>query len=127
MWNLVTLDGFFEGPTSWDLAFHKHAWGDELEQHSIEQLRSSDTLLFGRVTYQGMAAYWTTHEGVVADFMNSMRKVVFSTTLDKAEWNDFSQAKRGRGSCETEAAARQGHLHLRQRVALFRTYAASFD
>jgi hypothetical protein len=55
MWNLLTLDGFFEGSKSWDLDFHLSVWGDELERLSIEQLGSAERLLFGRVTYEGMA------------------------------------------------------------------------
>lgn len=30
MWNLVTLDGFFEGPKSWDLDWHQDVWGPEI-------------------------------------------------------------------------------------------------
>ncbi len=86
MWNLITLDGFFEGAKSWDLDFHESVWGDELERISIEQLRSADRLLFGRVTYEGMAAYWQTARGEVADFMNRLPKVVFSRTLERVEW-----------------------------------------
>src|ERR1700739_4646033 len=70
MWNLLSLDGFFEGVKSWDLDFHQSVWGDELERLSLEQLRSADRLLFGRVTYEGMAAYWQTAKGEGADFMN---------------------------------------------------------
>ena len=53
MWNLVTLDGYFEGSKSWDIGCHECVWGEELVRLSVEQLRSADTLLFGR--YQGMA------------------------------------------------------------------------
>jgi len=60
MWNLLTLDGMFEGPTNWDLGWHESVWGPELEELSVGQLRSADMLLFGRTTYQGMAAYWQT-------------------------------------------------------------------
>jgi dihydrofolate reductase len=88
LWNLVTLDGFFEGPERWDLDWHDTVWGEELEQLSIEQLRSADTLLFGRVTYEGMAGYWPSAQGEIADLMNSIRKVVFSRTLDRADWNN---------------------------------------
>jgi dihydrofolate reductase len=88
MWNLVTLDGYFEGPRKWDLDFHNHVWGDDLERLSIEQLEQSEGLLFGRVTYEGMAAYWKTAEGTVADFMNNLPKLVFSRTLAKADWNN---------------------------------------
>jgi len=88
MWNLVTLDGFFEGAKSWDLAFHETVWGDELERISIDQLRGADCLLFGRTTYEGMAAYWAKATGTVAELMNGIRKVVFSRTLARADWNN---------------------------------------
>src|SRR3972149_8701708 len=88
MWNLVTLDGFFEGPFSWEIDWHDYVWGEELEQFSIEQSKSADMLLFGRVTYQGMADYWASQKGEIADFMNNIPKVVFSRTLEKAEWNN---------------------------------------
>jgi dihydrofolate reductase len=86
MWNLMTLDGFFEGRKSWEIDWHEYVWGDELERFSIEQSRSVGMLLFGRVTYEGMADYWTKAKGEIADFMNGIPKVVFSRTLDAAEW-----------------------------------------
>ena len=48
--------------------------GDELERFSLEQLASADVLVFGRFTYQGMAAYWPTASGEVAERMNSIAK-----------------------------------------------------
>ena len=56
MWDLITLEGFFEGTKSWISDFHKYAWGEELEQLTTEQLKSVGILLFGRVTYGGMAS-----------------------------------------------------------------------
>jgi len=88
MWNLVTLDGFFEGAKSWDLSFHETVWGDELERISIDQLKAADCLLFGRTTYEGMAAYWTKATGTVAELMNAISKVVFSRTLPRADWSN---------------------------------------
>lgn len=93
MWNMVTLDGFFEGPKSWEIDWHEYVWGEELEQLSKEQLRSADKLLFGRVTYQGMAGYWSSEKGEIADFMNNIPKVVFSRTLEKAEWKNTRLVK----------------------------------
>jgi dihydrofolate reductase len=101
MWNLVTLDGFFEGPNKWDLDWHDYVWGEELERFSLEQAANADTLLFGRVTYEGMAAYWTTATGEIADFMNSVSKVVFSRTLETADWNNTRLV---RGPAEEEVA-----------------------
>ena len=93
MWNLVTLDGFFEGQNSWEIDWHEYAWGEELEQYAIEQSKSTDALVFGRVTYEGMAAYWPSEAGGIADFMNSVPKIVFSRTLEKAEWNNSRLVK----------------------------------
>ena len=59
VWNLMTLDGYFEGRNPWDLGFHETAWGDELEAFSLEQGKEIGTLLFGRRTYEGMAGYWS--------------------------------------------------------------------
>jgi len=93
MWNLVTLDGFFEGPKSWELDWHDSVWGDELEKYSIEQSKSTGMLLFGRVTYEGMASYWPSQKGEIADFMNTIPKIVFSKTMKKAEWNNTTLVK----------------------------------
>jgi dihydrofolate reductase len=93
MWNLVSLDGFFEGEKSWSLDFHQEVWGDELERLSLEQLGTVGTLLFGRVTYEGMAAYWQSEKGEIADLMNSLPKVVVSRTLARAEWNNTKLIK----------------------------------
>ena len=88
MWNVITLDGYFEGNQNWDLSFHNVIWGHELEKLSIEQLNSADYLVFGRVTYEGMADYWRKEEGEIADLMNKIPKLVFSKTLESADWNN---------------------------------------
>jgi len=87
-WNLISLDGYFEGAKKWDLEWHSHIWDQELEQFSVEQLRSAGMLLFGRVTYEGMAAYWKGATGEVGQLMNSLPKAVISRTLKDADWNN---------------------------------------
>ena len=84
----MSLDGYFEGRKKWDLEFHNHVWGDELERLSIEQLRGADAILFGRVTYEGMAAYWPSATGEVANLMNAIPKFVFSHSLASADWQN---------------------------------------
>ena len=87
---MVTLDGFFEGPG------HEIDWhnvDEEFNEFAIDQLNEVDALLFGRVTYQGMASYWPTpfakeNDPIIADKMNTVPKIVFSKTLDKVEWNN---------------------------------------
>jgi dihydrofolate reductase len=84
----MSLDGYFEGQGPWDLGFHETVWGDELEAFSLEQGKEIGTLLFGRRTYDGMAAHWTAATGAVADMMNSLEKAVATRTLDEATWNN---------------------------------------
>jgi len=96
MWNVITLDGYFEGMQNWDLSFHEVIWGPELEKLSLEQLHSADYLVFGRVTYEGMAAYWTKAEGEnaeIAELMNKIPKLVFSKTLKSVDWNNSTLIK----------------------------------
>ena len=87
MWNLMTLDGFVEGPGR-DISWHSDVWGEELEQLSVEQLHAAGGLLFGRVTYELMANHWPGAAGEVADFMNATPKYVFSRTLQQSGWNN---------------------------------------
>ena len=95
VWNMMTLDGFFEGPNPWEIDWHEYVWGDELERFSLDQAEEAGALLFGRRTYEGMAAYWTSAEGEVAEFMNAIPKFLFSNTLEAAEWRN-TRVVRGR-------------------------------
>lgn len=112
MWNIVTLDGYFEGDKSWDLTFHDTVWGPELQDISNEQLKAADYLVFGRITYEGMAAYWKTAKGQIAEFMNKIPKLVFSRTLNSVDqlaigWNNSSLVK-GNASAEISKLKSQG-------------------
>jgi len=88
MWNLITLDGYFEGEKAWDLDFHGIVWGKELEDLSIEQLKSVEMLVFGAATYKGMFDYWSKKKGETAEFMNKLPKIVCSHNLTTADWKN---------------------------------------
>ena len=110
MWNIITLDGYFEGNQNWDLSFHNVVWGQELEKLSIEQLHLADFLVFGRVTYEGMAAHWPKAKGEIAeiaDLMNNIPKLVFSTTLKSADWNNTTLIREN-ASAEIKKLKEQG-------------------
>jgi len=92
---LTSLDGYFEGPGH-ELDWHQV--DEEFGQFILEQLKSVDMLLFGRVTYEMMATYWTSPDAnqedpVVAGLMNSLPKIVFSKTLTRADWNNTRMVK----------------------------------
>lgn len=95
MFNLVTLDGYFEGPNR---EIDWHNVDDEFNEFAIEQLNTTDLLLFGRVTYELMASYWPTetavkNDPIVAGKMNSLPKIVFSNMLSSVEWNNTRLVK----------------------------------
>lgn len=89
----VSLDGYFEGPDrelDWQLV------DEELHGHFNDWLRAAGQFLEGRVTHELMAGYWPTADAQpdasprVAEFAGiwrDMPKIVFSRTLDRAEWN----------------------------------------
>ena len=107
MWNIITLDGYFEGNKNWDLPFNELIWGEELEKISLEQLNAADFLVFGRVTYEGMAAYWKTEKGEIAKLMNKISKLVFSRTLQSVNWNNSTLVK-GNASAEISKLKTEG-------------------
>ncbi len=91
MWNVISLDGCFEGKKPWDLDFHRSILDKEFEDISNEQLRTADMLVFGEKTYIGMAEYWSKAEGEpgeTAAMMNALPKIVCSRTLEHADWNN---------------------------------------
>lgn len=93
--NLITVDGFFEGPNQ---EIDWHNVDAEFNELAIQQLDSVDMLLFGHLTYALMASYWPTDaalkdDPIVAEKMNSKAKLVFSKTLDKVDWNNTRLVK----------------------------------
>jgi dihydrofolate reductase len=93
VFNHVSLDGYFvdeNGDMSWAKAHHVDAeWNAFVEENAS----GGGTLLFGRITYELMVSFWPTPLAsesmpLVAERMNNLPKVVFSTTLEKASWNN---------------------------------------
>lgn len=89
----VSLDGYIAAPGD-DLG-----WGvpsDELFQFWSDQLEATDLTLYGRKVWQGMSSHWPTADqqpGATpahiefARRWRDMSKVVFSSTIDKVDWN----------------------------------------
>ncbi|WP_161862372.1 dihydrofolate reductase family protein [Algicella marina] len=88
IWDMMTLDGRFEGAGPWQLDFHGLVWGEELEAFSIAQLDEAGTLLFGRRTYEGMAAHWSEATGPVAERMNAIEKRVATRAGVASVWTN---------------------------------------
>jgi len=92
MW--VTLDGFIAGPNddmSWIIV------DDAMGAYEDAMVSAADTLVLGRVTYQSFAGAWphvpdnpeaSEGEKEYARKVNSLRKIVFSKTLETVEWHN---------------------------------------
>jgi dihydrofolate reductase len=87
----VSLDGVTQDPQNWSFPY----WHDDVGKFKHHELFRADTLLLGRVTYEGFAEAWPPRRGDdYSDRMNSIEKVVVSTTLDKPAWNNTRVIKR---------------------------------
>lgn len=86
----LSLDGFFSGingETDW---FY---WDKEIESYFKNFQQGIDTLLFGRVTYDIMKAYWPTdaaasEDQAIASHLNDSKKIVYSKAGVDANWNN---------------------------------------
>ncbi|MGH9127100.1 MAG: dihydrofolate reductase family protein [Acidimicrobiales bacterium] len=94
IWTMgMSLDGYMEGPNR---EIDWHMVDDELFGHMVRWLGDAGGFLEGRVTYELMAAYWPTAgqdpsaTPMVVEFARiwrDMPKVVYSRTLERADWN----------------------------------------
>jgi dihydrofolate reductase len=90
----VALDGVMEAPggephpdgkNEWAMPYFSPDMGDE----AFAILKRADALLLGRRSYEHFAAAWPsiTDEEGFAERMNSLRKFVVTSTLDRLAWN----------------------------------------
>jgi len=86
----LTLDGFTassDGSSKWIV------WDEGVDEYYIETQRTADAIIFGRTTYESLKDYWSTsksaHENPeLTGYINETKKIVFSKSLDKADWNN---------------------------------------
>ncbi|HEY4461817.1 MAG TPA: dihydrofolate reductase family protein, partial [Streptosporangiaceae bacterium] len=91
----ISLDGIIEDPGGAE-GTPQGGWSGRFpapdgNQFKFEELQAADVQLLGRVTYEGFAAAWPAMEEATGEFgkkMNAMPKVVVSTTLTDAAWNN---------------------------------------
>lgn len=101
----MTLDGFSTGPNGemdWLPPFNNEELWKDLHEEMWNQLRTVDTLLLGRVTYQIWEKYWpaaatnpssTKNDIEFSRFADETQKIVFSNTLEKVEWKNTRLVK----------------------------------
>ena len=98
----MSLDGLVARPGR----FGAGGWGvppedPALKQHKLGWFPHVELHLMGRNTYEEMASFWPTSDDPYAAPMNTIPKVVFSRTLERADWDETRIA---RGDLATEIA-----------------------
>lgn len=90
----IALDGVVEAPEEWHLPYFNDEMGAAVEG----MLAEADTMLFGRVTYDGFADAWPAREAAggedaeLAKRFGDMRKIVFSHRMLDFTWRNSEQA-----------------------------------
>ncbi|MGK0524783.1 MAG: dihydrofolate reductase [Pseudomonadales bacterium] len=87
----ISLDGFMAGPSSQEMDFVVSGFNSEMEHDLAGQYDALDAFVMGKNTFQSLAGYWPTpaaESEVLYEAMNSMEKLVCSTTLTEAPWNN---------------------------------------
>jgi dihydrofolate reductase len=89
---LVSLDGVMEKPEEWAFSYSN----DEMEEVNAAGMAASDAMPLGRVTYEGLAAFWPNQPAgtPMVDYLNTVRKFVVSRTLEEPlVWNNSTLIK----------------------------------
>ncbi|MFI5782084.1 dihydrofolate reductase family protein [Nocardia sp. NPDC051570] len=93
----MTLDGYASSGQGTGFEWTFHAFSDEFAEFADGHLRADiDTAIYGRQTYLGMYGYWgdqptaesSAHERAHAEWVKAVDKIVCSTTLESADWNN---------------------------------------
>jgi dihydrofolate reductase len=86
-YTLLSLDGVFEDPVSWDFMDYRD---EAYNRDGLGLLHACDAMLFGRNSYESSAQIWP--ERAIrhpwAARLNEIKKYVFSSKLERALWNN---------------------------------------
>jgi dihydrofolate reductase len=95
----MTVDGYIAGPNG-EMDFMVWNWDDALKHYVNELTEPVDCIILGRKLAEGFIPYWATvaanpdnPEYTSGKKFSDTHKVVFTTTLDKSEWNNTVLAK----------------------------------
>ena len=123
----VSLDGYVAGPNGEMDWIHIP---DEIWQVGDDLTATSDAAIYGRITYEMMAAYWPTaadapdadsHATHHASWVNNAQRYVVSKTLQSAPWGDsFCTILRGDPAAEIARLKQQpgGNIFLVGSISL---------
>jgi RibD C-terminal domain len=97
--NIMSLDGYYEGPGKnvmalFDYRREIYSADESFDAYNAERLRAADTLLLGRVSFNGFKSFWpsvaddpdaTPIQREISRLNNAIDKVVISDSLTSEE------------------------------------------
>lgn len=90
-YEFLSIDGCFSGPEGHEMDFVTDTMDAANGADIARQYEEIDAFVMGRTTYESLAGYWphqTTAEEPLADYMNSIEKLVCASTTDTSKWNN---------------------------------------
>lgn len=90
---LITVDGYVAGPGGELDFFETVSDYSHVDRDNLRLLEDVDTILLGAATYRMFVQYWPTADETVANVVNTLPKLVFSSTLERAPWGDWPAAQ----------------------------------
>jgi dihydrofolate reductase len=102
----MSLDGYYEGPGKNVMALFDYRWDyptdESFDAYNAERLRAADTLLLGRISYEGFKSFWpsvaddpnaTPLQREISRLDNVIDKVVISDTLTSEETDPWHNSR----------------------------------
>jgi dihydrofolate reductase len=104
--NMMSLDGYYEGPGKNVIVLFDYRWDyptdESFDAYNAERLHAADTLLLGRVSYDGFKSFWpsvaddpdaTPLQREISHLNNAIEKVVISDTLTSEETDPWHNTR----------------------------------
>ena len=92
----LSLDGYAADKDHSTKFFEAPEFSVESDEDLLKEMDRFDTILLGANTYKMFVDFWPSvdsSEQIVADKLNSIPKIVFSSTLKTAPWGKWPAAK----------------------------------
>ena len=121
--NAMSLDGYYEGPGKNVMVLFDYRWDyptdESFDAYNAERLRAADTLLLGRVSYDGFKSFWpsvaddpnaTPIQREISRLNNAIDKVVISDSLTSeqtAPWHNTHIIRRAKAHAQIAELKRQ--------------------
>jgi dihydrofolate reductase len=121
--NAMSLDGYYEGPGKNVMVLFDYRWDyptdESFDAYNAERLRAADTLLLGRVSYDGFKSFWpsvaddpnaTPIQREISRLNNAIDKVVISDSLTSeqtAPWHNTHIIHRAEAHAQIAELKRQ--------------------